>query len=137
MYYEHNMKDEKEPTRKKLIPEGLHEFKIISCEASVSKNGNDMFIIELFNNEHKCTEKIYPISTQGKRWFLKTLLDVCGIEAAKDGVYSWNVDDIIGKDILCEIEHEDNEWVNRDGETIKSKQNRIVNFEQLAWDESK
>jgi len=132
------MSQEKEPTRKKLLPEGWREFKILGCEPSVSKSGNDMFIFELQDEETAYIDKVYAISTQGKRWLLKTILSACNVKAAQDGVYDWETKDVIGKQVNCLIEHEDNEWFNRQGEKVTTKQHKIVEFKESevqAWDE--
>lgn len=134
MPYKMDMNQEKEPLRKKLLDEGEHVFEIVSCEPSISKSGNEMFIIELKHEESGYIDKIYPISVQGKRWFLKQILAACGLDAAKDGVYDWDIPDIIGKKITGIVEHEDNEYINRAGETIKGKQHRIVSVKEASWD---
>ena len=132
--YQMNMSGEKEPTKRKLLDEGEHIFDIISCEPSVSKSGNDMFIIELKHEVTGYVDKVYPIAVEGKRWFLKQILAACGLDAAKDGVYDWSPTDIIGKKVKGIVEHEDNEWINRQGETVKMKQHRIVAINMASWD---
>ena len=135
--YKMDMSKEKEVTRKKLLPEGWRKFNILSCEPSVSKSGNDMFIIELEDVETSYIDKIYAISTEGKRWFLKSILAACNVPASQDGVYDWEAKDIIGKQIEGLIEHEDNEWINRQGDKVITKQHRIVEFkasELVEWD---
>jgi hypothetical protein len=131
----HDMSQEKQPNIKKLLPEGILTMVIESCEPSVSKAGNHMMIVGLHNEEEKYTEKVYLVAEQGKRWQLKQLLTACGIEAGKDNVYDWDTEDIIGKKVKVTNEHEDNTWINRDGNEITTKQNRFTDFEQLAWDE--
>jgi hypothetical protein len=135
--YQHNMSDEKAPSKKKLLPEGIRGFEVVSCEPSISKSGNDMFIVELKDIETQYIDKVYLVATQGKRWALKQLLTACGVTAGKDGVYDWSTSDIIGKEINGEVEHEDNEYINREGVTIKGKQHRIVSFTEREWDADK
>ena len=129
-----NMASEKEPTKRKLLDEGEHIFEIVSCEPSVSKKGNDMFIIELKHEATGYIDKIYPVATEGKRWLLKQILTACGLPAGQDGIYDWSPDDIIGKKIKGIVEHEENDWINRDGENVKTKQHRIVSVETASWD---
>ena len=129
------MSQEKRPNIKKILPEGWIEMSVESCEPSVSKAGNQMVIVELFNKETNYSEKIYLVAEQGKRWQLKKLLTACGIEAGKDSVYDWNYEDIVGKEIKVLNEPEDNTWINRSGDEVKTKQNRFVDFEAQAWDE--
>ena len=130
-----DMSQEKRPNIKRVLPEGWLKMKIESCEPSISKSGNQMMIIELIEAKTGSVEKIYLVAEQGKRWQLKKLLIACGIEAGKDGVYDWDTQDIIGKEIQALNEPEDNTWINRDGHEITTKQNRFIDFEVLAWDE--
>lgn len=132
-----DMSGEQAPTRKKLLPEGEREFIIKSCEPSLSKSGNDMFIIELEDVETKYIDKIYPLAVPKKRWFLKTILAACNIPASENGVYDWEIKDILEKHIIGVVEHEDNEWINRQGETVITKQHKIVEVkpcEEVEWD---
>ena len=132
-----DMSQEKRPNIKKVLPEGWLNMTVESCEPSVSKAGNQMMIVELYNKEASYSEKIYLVAEQGKRWMLKKLLTACSIEAGKDGVYDWNTEDIVGKEIKALNEPEDNTWINREGNEITTKQNRFTDFETLAWDENK
>lgn len=132
--YQYDMTSEKAPTRRKLLPEGERGFEVVSCEPSISKSGNDMFIVELKDIETQYVDKVYLVATQGKRWMLKQLLTACGVPAGKDGVYDWSASDIIGKEVNGEVEHEDNEYIDRQGNTVKNKQHRIVSFTAREWD---
>jgi len=129
-----DMSGEKAPSRKKVLPEGWMDMSIESCEPSVSKAGNQMMIVELYNKENNYSEKIYLVAEQGKRWQLKKLLTACGIEAEKDGVYDWDTEDIVGKEIKALNEPEDNTWINREGIEITTKQNCFTDFEAQEWD---
>lgn len=130
-----DMSNEKAPSRKRLIPEGWNPMTVESCESSVSKAGNAMKIVELHYKPMTYTEKIYLVAEQGKRWQLKKLLIACGIEAGKDGIYDWNDEDIVGTEINILNEPEDNTYINRNGDSITTKQNRFVDFEPIGWDE--
>jgi len=136
MTYNHNMSDETRPNIKRLIPEGWQSFQIESCVEATAKSGNAMFIVGLLKKDMNYVEMIYLVAEKGKRWMLKKLLTACGVEAGQDGVYEWDIDQILNKDIRGLVQHEDSEWINREGETIKKKQNRISDFETIAWDEN-
>ena len=139
MGYSMNMKDEKEPTKKRLLEEGWHKFKIIGCEPSVSKKGNKMFIFKLEDDKTKYVDTIYLVGEEGKRWMLKSLLAVCGVPASADGVYDWDENMVIGKEIGGLVDHEENSYINRNGDEVKGKQHRIVEFkpvnETIGWDD--
>lgn len=137
MTYSMDMNSEKAPSTKKLLPEGTREFQIVSCEEKISKSGNKMFVVGLLDKETKYITDVYLVAEQGKRWALKQLLTACGCEAGQDGVYNWDIKDIIDRWISADVEHEDNEFINREGNKISTKQHRIVNFQvskETEWD---
>lgn len=139
MGYSMNMSDEVAPSRKKLLEEGWRDFVIKSCAPSTSKSGNEMFIMDIMDKKTGYMDKIYPIATPKKRWFLKTILAACGIPASADGVYEWNVSDIVGKEVRGLVEHEPNEYINRNGETVKTMQHKIVEIAPMVeeeWDKN-
>lgn len=137
MTYSMDMSQEKTPTTRKLLPEGEREFQVSFIEEQVSKSGNKMFKVGLTDKETGYLTDVYLVAEPGKRWALKQLLTACGCEAGQDGVYNWDTHDVIDKHISATVEHEDNEFINRNGETIKTKQHRIVNFDvskETEWD---
>lgn len=140
MTYSMDMSEEKKPNIKKILQEGWREFQIFSCEEQKSKSGNDMFKIGIKDVATDYEEFIYAISTKGKRWFLKQILSVCGIEAGQDGVYEWDKENIIGKNFMGLVIHEPNSYINRDGQEIKGIQHKISEVKEceiVAWDENK
>lgn len=152
MGYSMNMSEEKKPTIKILLPKGWRKFRIKTVKETKSKAGNTMFVIEAEDHETGYIDTWYAIAEKGKRWFLKSILSACGCEAAQDGVYNWDIPDILGKDVLGFITHEESEWINREGEKVKQTQHRVsdikesvvetktqsesVNPEEIAWDET-
>ena len=93
-----------------------------------------MFVIGMKDKETGYVDSIYAVATEGKRWVLKNILSSCGVKAGADGVYDWSSSDIIGKEVVGEVEHEDNTWINREGNEITSKQHKIVHFHEASWD---
>lgn len=137
MDFSMDMNNEKAPSTRKLLPEGKREFQIVSVEERTSKSGNKMFVVGLSDKETKYVTDVYLVAEQGKRWALKQLLTACGCEAGQDGVYNWGIRDILDKHISADVEHEDNEFINRQGEKVTTKQHRIVNFNvshETGWD---
>jgi hypothetical protein len=122
----YDMSKEKAPKRKKLLPEGWRKFSILDCKSSTSKQGNAMFIFPIKDCETGYEEDIYAVAEEGKRWFLKSILDSIGITPDKKGVYDWEIGQLINKEFMGLVEHEPNEFINRDGETIKTTQHKIV-----------
>jgi hypothetical protein len=122
--YEHDMSKEREMGV--LLPEGWRELEIIDCREDVSKGGNEMFVFTVRDVEtNQIPDDLYSIATQGKRWFLKNILTACGIEAGKDGVYKWDTSDVIGVNIMGKVEHIPNEYINREGDTVKNMKGKI------------
>lgn len=125
------MSQEQAPKRKKLLPQGLRIFKIVKVSKEVkSKKGNNQYIITLRDLETDYEEDDYFVSESGKRWKLKMLLDACGVEKDAEGKYLFPDTPILDIDILGLVEHEPNEFINRNGETIKTTQHKIVDFKK-------
>lgn len=116
----------KEQDKKILLPAGWRRFKITSCEEKVSKSGNDMFVFNFKDCETQQSEEVYAIATQGKRWFLKSILGACGVEAAQDGIYEWDIPDVLDQYVMGRVEHFDEEWIDREGKTRQTKKGKIV-----------
>ena len=139
MPYNMNMNSEKRPNVKRLLDEGWRTFRINSGEAKVSKSGNDMFVVNITDIKTGYSEDIYLVATEGKRWLLKEILVACGIPKDTEGNYTWDIPDIINKEIVGLVEHEPNEYINRNGDTVKTTVHRINKFDivsnQVAWDE--
>lgn len=130
MSYRHDMSGEKAPKRKVCLPKGWRRFKIETVEEAKSKQGNDMFIFTLTDLETLSEHDVYAIATQGKRWFLKNILAACNVEAAQDGVYDWDKEDVIGQLIQGFVEHEPNEWTDRKGQLHTDMQSKIVDVKE-------
>lgn len=126
MGYEHDMKGEAKA--ESLLPEGNRIMQIIDMIPEVSKAGNDMFIAKLQDEKTKQVKTTYLVAVKGKRWMLKQLLSACGIEADGEGVYKWDFPDVMQKKVIAVIEHREEEWINRNGEAVKSKKSDIVEF---------
>ena len=132
MSYSDNMDNEQAPKRKKLLNQGWRIFQIKQGKEATSKSGNPMFIFTIQDNETDYIEDIYCVSTPGKRWILKCILSSCGIERNTDGNYNWDIPDVLNKDILGLVEHEPNEYINREGVEVKTIQHKIVDFKKYV-----
>ena len=116
-----------------MLPEGWRKFEIIDIKEDTSSKGNEMFVITVMDVElQQIPDDIYAIATPKKRWFLKQILTACGVAAGSDGNYNWDIDDIMGKFILGKVDHVDNEFVNREGETVKNKKTKINQVKKVA-----
>ena len=134
--YSHDMSKETVPKRKKLLPEGWRQFTILDCKETTSKAGNEMFVFTIRDTETGYEEDIYAVATPKKRWFLKTILSAVGCEGGEDGVYNWDIPQVINKEFQGLVEHERNDYINRDGETVKGVQHRITevkSVEDVSW----
>ena len=111
---------------KVLLPKGWRKFKIESGDEQTSKKGNPMFKFVFIDLETESAHEVYAVSTQGKRWFLKQILTACDVEAGQDGVYEWDLLDVIGMVVLGRVEHEPNEWIDRQGKKRIEMQGKIA-----------
>jgi len=137
--YSHNMSDEPKPKIKKLLDEGWRKFKILSGADKVSKGGNKMIVLEVEDKFTGYVEDWYCVTTQGKRWFLKSVLAACEVAASQDGVYDWDLKDILDKEIAGLVVHEPNKYINRDGIEVETTQHKIQEIKKvddaIAWDD--
>jgi len=122
--YKHNMSGESQ--KKKLLPEGWRTFKIIDGEETTSKAGNPMFKFIFRDLDTQQDEEVYAIVVEGKRWFLKQILCACQIKESEDGVFEWGLDDVVDREIMGLVTHVEEEWINREGVTIKSTKHKIA-----------
>lgn len=137
--YKHDMSDEPKPKVKRLLDEGWRKFKIISGEEQTSKAGNEMVVFEVEDVLTGYREDWYCVTVKGKRWFLKSILNACGLEGGQDGVYEWDIRDLIDKEVAGLVIHEPNTYINREGVEINTTQHRIQEVKKaddtIAWDE--
>ena len=111
--YRHDMSGESDNA---IFPAGWREFKIISCKDVIFKSGNEGFEFVFMDLE---TGQDFPIvravAVPKKRWFLKQILVACGVPAGLDGVYEWDIADVLNKQITGKVENYNEKWINRDG----------------------
>ena len=128
--YEMDMKGETE--KKQALPEGWREFEILTCEPQISKANNEMFVLIFVDTETDQEEEIYAVSTKGKRWFLKQILKACGVEETKEGVFKWDIPDVLNKTVFGRVEHTPEEWIDREGKTRVTTKGKIVEVKALT-----
>lgn len=129
--YSDNLDDEKKPSIKRLLPEGWRTFQFKAGKEETSKAGNSMFKMNIEDMETEYTEDIYVVRTPGKRWTLKCILSSFGIERQPDGNYTYDIPDLLNKDILGLVAHEPNEYINRQGDIVKTEQHKIIDFKAV------
>ncbi len=122
--YNHDMSSESQ--KKKLLPEGWREFKIMDGEEQTSKAGNPMFKFIFRDIETQQDEEVYAVAVKGKRWFLKQILVACGIPETQEGVFDWDIDNLLDKDVVGLVSHSQEEWINREGNTVKTTKHKIT-----------
>jgi len=127
----HDMSQENERHEFEALPDGWRNFTILDCKESESKAGNEMYILVLEDKETGQQGDVYAIATQGKRWFLKQILIACTNKAGEDGVYDWEIEDIIGKEISGKVENSQEEWVDREGETKTALKPKVVQVKPI------
>ena len=118
-----------------LPPEGFVDVEIVKMVEGTSKTGNSKFTID-FANADNAGEGLQQDLTniQGKRWLLRQLLEACGIEPEinEEGrkIYNWDIPDIEGKTVSAKVEHEPNDWTDRQGTEHHDKRAKFVEFKK-------
>ncbi len=130
MAYSMSMAEEKKPKRKVLLPEGWRRFTIVACVEKTSKKGNPMFVFTFHDIETGYDDDVFAIAEQGKRWFLKAILTAVECPAGKDGMYEWDIPMVLNKDIMGLVEHEENTYINREGNEVSGIQHRITDVKE-------
>lgn len=124
--YKDDMSQEKKPAG--LLPEGERLVRVTEMIASVSKGGNKMFTTTIEDIKTKKTMQVWLLNEPKKRWMLKSLLNACNVAGGKDGVYEWNTLDVIGKTVVAMVEHYKEDWINKEGVTVKLDKARVSDF---------
>lgn len=141
MAYKDDMSQERKPAG--LIPKGHRVVRVTEMIESKSKSGNMMFITQIEDVETRIGMAVYLVSEPKKRWMLKSLLTAVKAKAGEDGVYEWDVTDVIGKTVTAVVDHVEEEYINRDGNTVKALKAKISEFYEYvapvapstAWEE--
>jgi len=126
--YSFDMSNEQAPSSG--FPAGKNKCIITKCEESTSKAGNVMFILTLtLESDPAVTMTVYAVATPKKRWLLKQLLSVCDVKAAANGVYDFEVSDVLNKTITACVKIEPENWIDRDGNPRTTNKSRVYGFE--------
>lgn len=140
MPYSDDMSQEHKPSS--IFPAGNRSIRVLEMMETTSKAGNRMFQTVIEDIKTKSTMTIFLVAEPKKRWMLKSLLTACQLPAGEDGVYNWDVTDVIGKSMLANVEHYQEDWINREGVTVKSNKAKVTEFiagevspagEAIAW----
>ena len=128
MGYRYDMSKETPP--RVCLPKGWRRFKIEDGNETTSKSGNPMFKFIFVDLETVTEHEIYAIATQGKRWFLKQILTACNVEAGQDGVYEWDLPNVLGQIVQGRVEHEQNDWIDRSGNSRSDTRSKIAEIRE-------
>lgn len=136
-----DLSQEQKPKRRKtLFQKGWRKFLITACtDEVISKSGNKQYILTIQDTETKQEGDLYAVSEPKKRWRLKEIMDACGLEC-KEGVYTYEPPlskSLVGKTIMGFVEHEDNEWIARDGNKMITTQHNIVEITTVGLENIK
>jgi len=142
MPYSDDMSQEKKPSS--ILPEGQRVVRITEMIETTSKAGNRMFQTVLEDVKTLSSMTVFLVAEPKKRWMLKSLLTACNVPAGADGVYSWDVEDVIGKSVIANVEHYTEPWINREGKEVMLNKAKVTEFiggeispagEVVAWKE--
>lgn len=119
----------KEKAPREVFLTGRQRLQILSMEDTTSSKGNRMFVVEFLCIGNGATDTFYLIAEQGKRWLLKSLIEAVGVYQKDDfGIYTFDPEKIVNKEVDGEVVNYDEDWVNPEGNTVKLKKNRITKF---------
>lgn len=128
-----NMSNESDRLEMEL-KDGWYNFEIVSMDEKTSKSGNNMFEIQLaLSSDPSQGCKVYAIAEEGKRWFLKSLLQACGYAPDEEGLYDFDTDDMIGKNVAGKVVNQKEIWIDRDGRDRETTKAKIVNFNKMGF----
>jgi len=130
MGYKMDMSNESERHELEL-PDGWRQFTIIECREEQSKAGNDMFIFAFQDSETKQIGDVYAIATEGKRWFLKSILKACGVKASADGVYDWNIEEVLEKEVMGKVVNSEDTFINREGDKVTKMKSKVTEIKAV------
>jgi len=131
MAYRNDLRNEKVSGRKTVFEPGWHRWEVTRIDETVSKKGNQMFVVELAEDTLLKTIDIYLLSVEGKAGMLKSFLTAIKAPVDKDGVFEWGFSDILGRSLEAFIENEPSDWVDRQGEMRHDQRSRIVEFRSI------
>ncbi len=111
------------------LKDGVYKFEIVSIEEKVSSQQNDMLVMQVaLDSDPSQGSTVYMVTQEGKRWFLKQLLEACGITQNQEGNYDFDTDELIGKLVEAKVVNVNDEWVDRNGATQSKMKSKIVKF---------
>lgn len=112
-----------------LLPGGWHTVRVSDIEATISKQGNEMYKITTEHPETGSVDIMYAITTKGKRWFLKSFLDAVGIKKDEEGIYKdVQMLSYVGQTVEIFNQPELNAFINRQGENVNETRNKFTKF---------
>lgn len=122
-------KNEKAPKVKTVFEAGWNYWNVTGIKQEVSKSSkNPMFVITLEHANICQPIDVYAIAVQGKQWLLMQFLKACGIKVEEGVELNWDSSDVLGKTIMGFVQNEDNNWIDREGQSRSDKQSKISNF---------
>ena len=112
-----------------LMEPGWITYRVMDIVPQVSKtSGNNMFVVTLEEPNVGSVDVVYMVDVKGKRWLLKQFLAACNVKEDANGKMNWCEEDVIGCSIEAKNVPEPNTYINKAGETITEKRNKINGF---------
>lgn len=119
------------------IGAGLKVLEIKNVTKSVSKQGNDMFVWTMTDENGKdCTIYTVKTGTPSKDFMLKQVLKAMGIVKNEEGKYLFNINDIRGKKVLGDfyLDSNTNEVKLKGFLAYSENQDMVIEWEQHQED---
>lgn len=116
-----------------LMPEGWNTVLVVDVTIETSKQGNEMWVIVTEHPETGSVDKTYAVTNKKTGWVFSSFLKACGYKRNAQGIYE-NVEPINCIEISVDAQNkpEPNEFINRDGETVKEMRNKFVLFRKAS-----
>jgi len=125
-----------------LPAEGFVDVEVVKMIEGMSKTGNSKYTIDFVSTVNYGDGLQQDLTNiPGKRWLLRQLLEACGIEPEivvdpetdkERKIYNWEISDVEGKTVSAKVEHEPNDWIDRNNVEHHDKRAKFVEFKKLS-----
>lgn len=112
-----------------LIADGWNTVSVVDISVETSKQGNNMWVITTEHPESGSVDKTYAVTKKPNCWVFDSFLKACGYKRNAQGIFTGvEVGNCLGMSVQAQNKAESNEFVTRDGETIKEMRNKFILF---------
>lgn len=123
------------------LSEGLHSLKIVECVFLGARGGENgskvkdpgiklVFAPNVAPNDPLFTKKVYSYVGFGEKsmWRAKEFFEAVYQRPFTMDGFALDTDDLIGRIVMCDIEHVDTEYTNKGGKLVQAKNANITSY---------